>query len=107
MAPSSAKKWVCRSRTWRIGSAIGVRRVTQSVAEEIESQDHDDDRQGNDKEPWREAQGLQILGVVQEDSPGDRRGAQAEAQKRKCRFADDHGGQRQADGGDYMRQKAG
>src|SRR5690242_13725422 len=94
--PSSAKKCVCRSRTERIGSAIGIGRIAQSVAEEVERQDDDDHRNGGDKKPGGEAKGLQVLRVLEHYAPGDRWWAQAKAEEGERGFTDDHRGKCQA-----------
>src|SRR6185312_6958401 len=81
-------------------SAIGVRRVAQSVAEEVERQDDQDDRHGGGQQPWRTGQHLHVLRVLQQDAPTDRRRTQAEAEEAQRRFADNHCRQREADRGD-------
>src|SRR6185312_14628209 len=81
-------------------SAIGVRRVAQSVAEEVERQDDQDDRHGGGQQPWRTGQHLHVLRVLQQDAPTDRRRTQAEAEEAQRRFADNHCRQRKADRGD-------
>src|SRR4030095_9606262 len=76
--PSSWEKYVFRFRTDRSGrresarfssAPIGIRSIAQSIAEEVEGHDGDDDRKSRDHQPRRDGHGLDILGLLEQDTP--------------------------------------
>src|SRR5262245_21141583 len=101
--PSSWMKQVSRLRTDSNGvadmdaSAIGVRRIAQSVAEEVEGKNDGDHRHGRYQQPRCDRQRLHALSVLQQDAPADRRGAQAQPQEAQACLGNDHGRQRKRD----------
>src|SRR5215813_11740382 len=99
--PSSRAKETRRSRTESRGSvAVGVGGIAQSIAYEVERQHrHDDDQAGN-QEPRRQRQGLDVLGLLQQHAPADRRRADAEAEEAERGLVDDRHRDRQRGGGD-------
>src|SRR5262245_11067961 len=100
--PSSWAKYVFRLRTERSGgrdlSSIGIGGVPQPVAQEVERHDRDDHGHRRDHQPRRDRYGLDVLRLLKENSPADRRRAQPEPQEAQRGLADDHGRQRQRGG---------
>src|SRR5262249_45754692 len=97
--PSSWAKQVFRLRTDRSGArgsaAIGIGGLTKPVAPEVDRHDGDDHRHRRDHQPRRDRHGLDVLGLLQQHAPADRRRTQPEAQEAQRGLADDHGRQRQ------------
>src|SRR5262245_61171306 len=97
--PSSWGKYVFRPRTersaWPPLAPIGIGRVAQSIAQEVESHDDDDHGHGGKHQPGGDRHRLDILGLLQQDSPADRGRPQAQTEEAEGGLADDHRGQRQ------------
>src|SRR5512146_2707989 len=74
---------------------IGIRRIAYPVAHEIEREDRDDDGNGRVEKPGRYDQGLDVLGILKQDTPTDGGRPQAKAQEAQRRLADDDRGDRQ------------
>src|SRR6185295_9184071 len=113
--PSSAKKYVLRSRTERMGAPLGVRdnvappagsgsdvnagpsvavgvgSVAEAVPHEVERDDHDDHRDRRVQQPRRDREGLDVLRLLEEHTPADRGRPESQTQERERRLADDHG----------------
>src|SRR5918994_266797 len=97
--PSSSAKETRRSRTERRGwtvtltsSSMTVRvgGIAPAVADEVEGQHgHDDDQAGNEK-PRCQRQGLDVLRLLQQHAPADRRWPDAEAEEGERGLVDDH-----------------
>ena len=64
--------------------AVGVGGIAQPVADEVEGQHRDDDDQAGDQQPGRQRQGLDVLRLLQQHAPADRRRADAEARGRRA-----------------------
>src|SRR5262249_28687255 len=89
--PSSVKKCVRRPFTSSSSrSAIGVRRVTQPVSEEVHTQHRQHHRAAEREEPGRAGHGPDVLRLVEQQSPADDRWTQAKAEERECRLRQDH-----------------
>src|SRR6266566_3433739 len=96
VVPSSWKKLVLRFLTessglvsFRMRLQIGVGRIPYPVAHEIEREDRDDDGKGGEEKPGRNNQRLDVLGILQQDAPTDRRRPQAQPQETQRGLADD------------------
>src|SRR6266568_2482117 len=99
VVPSSWKKLVLRFLTERSGLVsfcmigarlqVGVGRIPHPVPHEIESEDRHDDGNGGEKKPRRYHQRLDVLGILQQDTPTDRRRPQAQPQETQRSLADD------------------
>ena len=72
-----------RGRTSFIGASVAVRvgGIAQPVADEVEGQHRDDDDQAGDQQPRRQRQGLDVLRLLQQHAPADRRRPDAEAEE--------------------------
>src|SRR5438046_1633230 len=80
--PSSCAKYVFRFRTDRSGlSTIGVGSVSETIAQEVEGHDRDDHGHGGNHQPWRDRHRLDVLRLLQQHAPADRRRAQAQAEE--------------------------
>src|SRR5580704_2676872 len=98
--PSSSAKETFRSRTESSGvgasaftassMAIRVGGVAQPVTHQVEGEHGHDDDEGGGQEPGSECQGLDVLRLLQEHAPADRRRADAEAQEGERGLVDDH-----------------
>src|SRR5579862_6448458 len=64
-------------------SVIGVRRVPQTVAEEVERQHGHDHRRDRQHQPRVERDDADVLRLVQQHAPARDRRAQAETEKRE------------------------
>src|SRR5438876_1841737 len=96
--PSSWGKYVFRFRTDKsvcvaVLTSIGIGGVPQSIAQEVEGHDDDDHGHGRDHQPRGDGHRLDVLGLLQQDAPADRRRAQDQAQEAQRGLADDHRGQ--------------
>src|SRR2546423_14962929 len=81
-SPSSWMKYVFRFRTESRGlSSIRVRRVPQTIAQEVEGHDGHDDGQGGQHQPRRDRHRLDVLRLLQQHAPADRRRTQAQAEE--------------------------
>src|SRR5215510_1416538 len=102
--PSSCAKYVFRLRTDRSGArrstAIGIGCVAKPVAQEVEGHDGNDHWHRRDHQPRRDRHGLDVLGLLQQDTPADRGRAQPQSQEAQRGLADDHGRQRERGGRD-------
>src|SRR5438874_5790096 len=98
--PSSCEKCVFKFRTDSSLPSIRIRGVPESNAQIVEGHHDDDHGHGRQHQPRRDRHRLDVLRVLQQDAPADRRRAQAQAQEAQRRLADDHRGQGQRGGGD-------
>src|SRR6476646_7501769 len=83
VVPSSWKKLVLRFLTERSGFVSfctiaqcppgRIGRVTYPVAHEIKREDRQDHGKRRKEKPGRDYQGLDVLGILQQDAPDDRR----------------------------------
>src|SRR6266496_2259349 len=98
VVPSSWKKLVLRFRTERSGFVsfrivpplqIGIRRIAYPVAHEVEREHRNDDGKRRDEKPGRDDQGLDVLGILKQDAPTDRRRPQAQPEEAQRSLADD------------------
>src|SRR5256712_8736580 len=76
--PSSWGKYVFRFRTDKsvcvaVLTSIGIGGVPQSIAQEVEGHDDDDHGHGRDHQPRGDGHRLDVLGLLQQDAPADRR----------------------------------
>src|SRR5215831_12396148 len=99
VVPSSWKKLVRRSRTERSGTGsiatileVRVRGVADTVAHEVEGEHRDNDGEGGNEQPRRDDQRLDVLRVLQQHAPADRRRPQSQPEERERRLADDDRG---------------
>src|SRR5205085_8370528 len=87
--PSSCVKYVFRFRTERRGSApIGIRSVSEAVAQEVEGHHGEDDGHRRQHQPRRDRHRLDVLRLLQEHAPADGRWPQTEAENAQRRLAD-------------------
>ena len=94
ITPRRRKKWVCRSRTSRTVSAVIVAQsrieaVAQPVAEQVDRQHHQGDRDARDQ---RHPPGIgePATSLRDHQAPGRGRRRDAGAEERERRFGDDH-----------------
>ncbi len=76
-------------------SGIWVGGVPQAVADEIESEDRQDDKESRGKQPRMEGNGLDVLGFLEQDTPTCDGRTQPQAKKAEGGLGENHGGQRQ------------
>src|SRR6266446_8272340 len=96
--PSSRANETLRSRTESNGiwsaliaasMAVRVGGIAQTVAHKVEGEHRDDDDQAGQQQPGCERQGLDVLRLLQEHAPADRRRADAQPQERQRGLVDD------------------
>src|SRR5215467_13419105 len=110
--PSSSSKTTRRSRTASSGSirsplsaAVGIGGIAQSVAHQVERENGNDHHEPRDEQPGRQRQRLDILCLLRQHAPADRRRSDPEAQEGQRGFADDQHRNSERAGGDDMAQK--
>ena len=88
-------------------SGIGIGRVSQAVAEEVEGEHDQDHRDDREHEPGVERHDVDVLGFGQQHAPGGDRGAQAEAEEGERGLAEDHRRDRERRRGDQVAHEGG
>src|SRR6266508_6294421 len=69
---------------------IRIRGVAKAVAHEVEGEHDDHHRQDRKQQPGMQLYGGEVLRLVEQHSPAGHRRAQAEAEERQRRLAEDH-----------------
>src|SRR5215207_7303838 len=112
--PSSRAKETRRSRTESKGwgavltsasMTVRVGGITQAVADEVEGQHSHDDDQAGGQQPGRQGEGLDVLGLLQQHAPADRRRTNAEAEEGERGLVDDHHRDGERTGSDDVAQE--
>src|ERR1700733_1006817 len=89
--PSSSGNDTRRLRTRNSGSvAVGIGCIAQAIAHQVERQHCDDDDDARDQQPRCQSKRLNILCLLQQHAPTDRRRANAKTKERQRSLVDDH-----------------